>query len=363
MKDYSHDLNEIENLNKPDLFIQSIIKWHFSEETGSEFWLKIRSELEFDPIKEVNTFSDLKKFPDFSERLRTVPVEQLIPRGLKDDKNFSVYESGGTTGAPKYVIAYDAWINNLVDWRMSSYKNRPGRPTGNTLAAVPTGPHIVGAINKIRAKALGGVFFSIDIDPRWVKQLISKNEMQSVRSYSSHLVEQIRNTLLTQQIRFLVTTPPILRALLKDESLVEHMRKTLVQITLGGTEIDLDEVKFIATEILPECEFSASYGSTSALGVSRSSLIHRESLYVEYDNYSPFITYEVVNAATQEPVNYGQRGQVIVSHLSRYAFYPRVIERDTAIRLEGKQGQVGDRVANISPLRVVEGNQVIEGVY
>lgn len=357
MKDYSHDLYE------PDLFVQSIVKWHFSEETGSDFWLKIRPELAFDPIKEVKNFRDLKKFPDISERLKNVPVEQLIPRGLKNDGNFSVYESGGTTGAPKYVVAYDEWINKLVDWRMSSYKNRPGRPTGNTLAAVPTGPHIVGAINKTRAKALGGAFFSIDIDPRWVKQLIAKNEMQTVRSYSSHLVDQIRNTLLTQKIIFLVTTPPILRALLKDESLVEHMRKTLVQITLGGTEIDLDEVKFIATEILPECEFSASYGSTSALGVSRSSLIHRESLYVEYDNYSPFITYEVVDAATQEPVKYGQRGQVIVSHLSKYAFYPRVIERDTAIRLEGKPGQAGDRLANISPLRIVEGNPVIEGVY
>ncbi|MDE9567225.1 phenazine antibiotic biosynthesis protein, partial [Xenorhabdus bovienii] len=91
---------------------------------------------------DVNTFNDLRKFPDISERLHTVPIQHLLPHGLKHDQQVSVYESAGTTGKPKYVVAYDAWIQTLIDWRMSSYKDRPGRPVGNTLAAVPSGPHI-----------------------------------------------------------------------------------------------------------------------------------------------------------------------------------------------------------------------------
>ncbi|MCG7500093.1 hypothetical protein MHO82_24830 [Vibrio sp. Of7-15] len=365
MNDYNRNIEMLEKTEfgeNSDEFVQAIIKWHFSEETGTDFWLSIEKELGFDPIRDVKTIEDLKKFPDVSDRLRTVPIHHLLPRGLKGNSNISVYESGGTTGEPKYVVGYDEWIEKLVDWRMSGYLNKPGRPTGNTLAAVPTGPHIVGEINRLRAQKLGGLCFTIDIDPRWVKRLISKGDMSSVRDYSAHLVSQIKHTLLNQNIRFLVTTPPVLRELVKCPELVSHMRNTLTQITLGGTEIDLDEVKFISGEILPNIEFSASYGSTSALGLSRSKLIDEESTQIEYDSFSPFITYDVVKKNTLETVEYGQRGLVVVSHLSRYAFYPRILERDTAIRLRGS-GMMGDRLANIAAEQIFSGRKVIEGVY
>ncbi|WP_188093283.1 AMP-binding protein [Photorhabdus heterorhabditis] len=365
MNDYSHEIEMLiaaQSSQDPNRFVQAIMKWHFSEETGTDFWLAMRQELPFDPARDINTFNDLRKFSDISERLRTVPVQQLLPRGLRNDHQVSVYESGGTTGAPKYVVAYDEWIQTLVDWRMSSYKDRPGRPVGNTLAAIPSGPHIVGAINKVRAQKLGGFYFTIDIDPRWVKRSISEGDRACVRRYSSHLADQIENTLLNQDIRFLVTTPPVLRELVKRTELVAHMRRSLAHITLGGTEINLDEVKFIANEILPECEFSASYGSTSALGVSRSLLIKADSVRVEYNSFTPFITYDVVDRDTLKTVEYGQQGTIVVSHLSRYAFYPRVLERDTAIRLPGN-GQVGDRLADIAAEVTFDGRKVIEGVY
>ncbi|MBD2805798.1 phenazine antibiotic biosynthesis protein [Xenorhabdus sp. 42] len=365
MNDYSHKIEQItaaQACQDPNRFVQAVMKWHFSEETGTDFWLAMRQELPFNPLSDINTFDDLRKFPDISARLRTTPVQSLQPRGLQHDRQVSVYESGGTTGTPKYVVAYDAWIEALIDWRMSSYKDRPGRPTGNTLAAVPSGPHLVGAINRVRAQKLGGLCFMIDIDPRWVKRSIREGNMAYARRYSSHLADQIENTLLNQDIRFLVTTPPILRELVKRTELVTHMKRSLAQITLGGTELNLDEVKFIAREILPECEFSASYGSTSALGVSRSRLITADSVRVEYNSFAPFITYDVVDRDTQATVDYGQRGTVVVSHLSRYAFYPRILERDTAIRLPGG-GQIGDNLADIAAEVTFSGLKVIEGVY
>ncbi|MDE9467634.1 phenazine antibiotic biosynthesis protein, partial [Xenorhabdus bovienii] len=62
------------------------MKWHFSEETGTNFWLAMRQELPFNPIRDVNTFNDLRKFPDISERLHTVPIQHLLPHGLKHDQ-------------------------------------------------------------------------------------------------------------------------------------------------------------------------------------------------------------------------------------------------------------------------------------
>lgn len=366
MKDYSLEIDAVmkaAQINDTNNFVQALMRWHFSKETGSPFWLGMREQLNFDPIKDVKTINDLRQFSDISHCLRQEPVANLMPQGLPADLHPQVYESGGTTGAPKYVVAYDAWIKALISWRMSGYQHRPGRPSGNTLAAIPTGPHIVGAINKERAVRLGGMFFAIDIDPRWVKRSLSEGDTVTVRKYTHHLVDQVQNTLINQDIRFLVTTPPVLRELLKRPEVVLQMKQSLAQITLGGTELNLDEIKFIASEILPDCEFSASYGSTSALGVSRSLLITSESKQVIYDSFSPFITYDVVDSITAQTVEYGERGNVIVTHLSPWAFYPRVAERDTAIRLPGISGFAGDRLADIEPLKTSEGRKVIEGVY
>ena len=43
------------------------VHWHFSEETGSPFWLEKKAELKFDPLTDVKSFDDLKKFPHFED--------------------------------------------------------------------------------------------------------------------------------------------------------------------------------------------------------------------------------------------------------------------------------------------------------
>ena len=157
---------------KADAFVRSMMRWHFEPETGTDFWLAMRDHLDFDPLRDVESFDDLKRFPDVSEHLRRTPVDALAPRGLKGQLQPLVFESGGTSGKPKHVVAYEEWMRELVDWRIARYVDRPNRPRGHTLAAVPTGPHIVGAVNRIRAQRLGGMVFSIDLDPRWVSKLV-----------------------------------------------------------------------------------------------------------------------------------------------------------------------------------------------
>ncbi|WP_431224106.1 hypothetical protein ACQ86O_03205 [Serratia sp. L9] len=162
-------------MNLPDFtsHLTGMMKWHFSPQTGAPFWLDMRQSLDFDPLHEVNTFADLARFPDVADRLRDVPIEALIPRGLHGSALAGVFESGGTTGKPKRIVVFEQWLDELVSWRLSGQRPGADEQPGNTLALVPTGPHIVGAINARRARAKGGLCFTVDLDPRWVKSAFS----------------------------------------------------------------------------------------------------------------------------------------------------------------------------------------------
>ena len=71
----------------------------------------------------------------------------------------------------------------------------------------------------------------------------------------------------------------------------------------------------------------------------------------------------VVDPDTGETVPYGERGQVVMNHISKGMFIPNNLERDSAIRLAGPEGQIGDSVTEVKPVETFEGEAVIEGVY
>src|SRR5262245_64067636 len=95
-----------------DTHAQQIVQWHFHESTGSPFWLAKKKELKFDPLKEVKTFDDLKKFPLFEDEwLRGGPINRWVPKGLAG-KPVYVFETGGTTGIPKSrMVIEDHWTD------------------------------------------------------------------------------------------------------------------------------------------------------------------------------------------------------------------------------------------------------------
>src|SRR5688572_1127382 len=43
------------------------IAWHFHESTGCPFWLEKKRELKFDPLTEIRSYDDLRKFPPFED--------------------------------------------------------------------------------------------------------------------------------------------------------------------------------------------------------------------------------------------------------------------------------------------------------
>ncbi|MCA9260590.1 MAG: hypothetical protein KDA61_15365, partial [Planctomycetales bacterium] len=90
-----------------DAHVCETVAWHFHPSTGCPFWLEKAKELKFDPLTEVKSFEDLRKFPEFEDEwLRGGPVRRWVPQGLADRPVY-VFETGGTTGIPKSRISID----------------------------------------------------------------------------------------------------------------------------------------------------------------------------------------------------------------------------------------------------------------
>lgn len=129
----------------PEAFLQAAMRWHFSPETGSRFWLDRASRLEFDPRTDVRTFDDLRRFPNFVNELRDVPIQDLIPRGYGARPEIvRVVESGGTTGAPKPAVILRDWWELLLAQSVRHLDAHDLPRDCNVLALVPSGPHAAG---------------------------------------------------------------------------------------------------------------------------------------------------------------------------------------------------------------------------
>src|SRR5690348_17168014 len=78
-----------------DAHTYETVQWHFHPSTGCPFWLDFATRLNFDPLREVRTFDDLKKFPAFEDEwLRGGPVRRWVPKAYADRPTY-VFETGG----------------------------------------------------------------------------------------------------------------------------------------------------------------------------------------------------------------------------------------------------------------------------
>ncbi len=169
--------------------VYETVQWHFHPSTACPFWLEKAKELKFDPLNEVRTFDDLKKFPEFQDEwLRGGPVRRWVPKTLAD-KPVYVFETGGTTGIPKSRIAMDDF---RTDYSLFS-ETLPEKyfPKGsNWLMLGPSGPRRLRLAVEHLAQHRGGICFCIDLDPRWVIKLIKKGWMDHLEAYKKHCIDQ-----------------------------------------------------------------------------------------------------------------------------------------------------------------------------
>jgi hypothetical protein len=108
---------------------------------------------------------------------------------------------------------------------------------------------------------------------------------------------------------------------------------------------------------------TGQYGSTMVLGGAAERPGLTDDHPCIFDSFSPYITFSVVEPDSRRKVPYGERGQVVMNHVSKSFLLPNNLERDMATRIRPLEGQVGDSVADVTPVQWFGNEAVIEGVY
>ncbi|MCZ7416813.1 AMP-binding protein [Streptomyces sp. WMMC897] len=361
MSELTHGTSRPEGEAALSQHLSEMLRWHFEPATGSPFWLSRVGDLDFDPLTDVKEPADLRRFPDVSDELRTVPVEELFPKGAASSA-FDVFESGGTVGAPKRIVDSTARTRN-VDW-VSEVLAQHGFPaSGHWLHVGPTGPHVVGRTVRHLAQSRGGVCFTLDFDPRWVKRLIGSGRTELAAEYREYLLDQMELIARTQEVRVLFITPPVLEAVCARGALHERLAATVEGILWAGTSMSPESLRQVEEFFFPRAKVAAIYGNTIMGIAPQRPREEGDEHPCVFRPYFPQSVVEVLDPETGEEVEYGQRGQVLMHQMSHDMFLPNVLERDTAIRVRPAAGDTVDGLADIAPLRAKDAPAVVEGVY
>ena len=278
---------------KLDEHTVEMVQWHFNEATGSPFWLEKKSELNFDPLTEVNSFEDLRKFPLFEDEwLRGGPVRRWVPKGLENEPTY-VFETGGTTGIPKSrVVMRDHWR----DYEMFSH-TLPDEyfPKGsNWLMLGPSGPRRLRLAVEHLAQYRGGISFCIDLDPRWVVKLIKKGWMEHLEEYKKHCIDQAVTVLTAgHDIKCMFATPKLLDQLCMalEERGTSIKEVGITGIFSGGTEFTPQWTRYCIEELFggpteqSGIYMTPTYGNT-LMGLACSKPVTAEEKY-KISYYAP----------------------------------------------------------------------------
>ena len=137
------------------------------------------------------------------------------------------------------------------------------------------------------------------------------------------------------------------------------MNDKIRYVLLSGAHVDLDTLD-VLRDVFPDTAVATVFGSTMILSQAATRIAGESFVF---DPRTPYVVFWVIDPDTGEQVPYGERGQVVMNHVSKGMFIPNNLERDTAIRMPGPAGQVGDSVSEVAPVAVFGGERVIEGVY
>lgn len=345
---------------KLDAHVREIIQWHFSPETGCPFWLDWKKQAGWDPVTEVQSYEDIRKFPHFQDDwLRDERNERWIPQPYTG-RPFYVFETGGTTGMPKQRIG---WEDHFRDYEeFSETLDDAAFPRGsNWLMLGPTGPRRLRLCIEHLAHVRGGSCYHVDLDPRWVKRLIADGDGATANRYKEHVVEQGAAILKNRSVSCLFTTPKLLEAL--DEKIT--VADTGIKgVFCGGTQMTPQNVRFLVEEVLDNrAQFVPTYGNT-LMGLACSRPLRPEDNYsITYYAPQPRAVLRIVDPKdTQRTVEYGEWGRVELTTLTKEFFVPRFLERDEAVRREPWERFPWDGVGEVRPFGALE-KKTIEGVY
>ncbi len=356
-----------------DSHLRDVIKWHFSEETGSRFWLAQKEALGFDPIEKIHTLDDLiEHFPTFDgdTHLRNVPAADWHPQGFADCKAWSMFMTGGTTGDPKR-----RWgrIGNNPDesdyaWDYTTFSEtlpKEGFPMGGSCLYIgPGGPRRLPRGVEILARIRGAGFNVIDMDVAWMKN--PKNTCEG--AYKDELVTRAIGALKRDKPEW-VFCPPVLIEAIGER--IDWTTTSVKGVFAGGTEMKPEAVRNIVEELFKgKILFIPTYGN-ALVGLARPRAIATHAAPIEGQRpysiiYQPLQPRTVLRITKPgEPsvdVPYGERGRVEITTLSFEWFMPRFVERDEAERIAPTEDYPWDGVCEVGPPAELRGTTKV-GVY
>jgi phenylacetate-coenzyme A ligase PaaK-like adenylate-forming protein len=345
---------------KLDAHVREIVRWHFSPETGSAFWLDWAKKSGWNPAAEIISFADLLRFPHFQDEwLRDLPNEVWVPKQYQG-RPFNIFETGGTTGMPKQRIGWDDYKTDYSEF--SEKLSDEHFPRNHYWLMVgPTGPRRLRLAVEHLANIRGSSCYFVDLDPRWVKKVISQKQFDQARAYMDHVIDQAVTILKHRKISGMFTTPKLLEALGEKVNLYEA---GIRGVFCGGTTMAPQYVRFIVEEVLENrIGFYPTYGNT-LMGLAASVPLRPEDKFsITYYAPQPRAVLRIVDPNnTSQLKNYGEWGRVELTTLTKEFFMPRFLERDEAIRREPRAPYAWDGVAEVRPFGAMEKN-IVEGVY
>jgi len=341
--------------------VREMMTWHFSDETGCPFWLDWKKDAGWDPREEVKGYDDIIKFPHFQDEwLRDEKNERFVPNAYKG-KPFNVFETGGTTGLPKQRVGWEDYKHDYEQFsdQLSDEFFPKG---GNWIMVGPTGPRRLRLAVEHLANVRGGSCNHVDLDPRWVKKLIGRKELDQVERYQAHVMSQAVEIIKHRDISCIFTTPRLLASIGERISISDHGIKGCF---CGGTSMTPEYVRFLQEEVLEDkAQFVPTYGNTlMGLAVSIPEELKENDYSVTYYAPQPRAVLRIVDAEnTEKTMGYGEYGGVELTTLSHEFFMPRFLERDEAIRREPHAKYAWDGVGDVRPFGALT-KKVIEGVY
>lgn len=340
--------------------LRDIIQWHFNPETGSQFWLNWAAKAGWDPRTEIHSVEDLLKFPHFQDEwLRDLQPEVWVPKAFAG-RPFNIFETGGTTGMPKQRIG---WEDYKTDYSEFSDKISDAHFPRNHywLMMGPTGPRRLRLAIEHLANVRGSSCYFIDLDPRWVKRLITNKHFDQAKAYMDHVVDQAATILKHRKVSGLFTTPKLLEALAER---VDIWEAGIRGVFCGGTTMLPQYTRFIVEEVLENrIGFYPTYGNT-LMGLAASVPLTPEDQYsISYYAPQPRAILRVVDPEhTEKTVEYDAWGRVELTTLTKEFFMPRFLERDEAIRRKPRNQYAWDGVAEVRPFGAMQ-KTIVEGVY
>ena len=343
-----------------DAHVREIIQWHFDPETGCPFWLDYAQKLDFNPREKIQAYHDLALLGHFEDEwLRGGPVRQWVPKAYANDPVY-VFETGGSTGLPKYRI-------NVRDFQIdyalySESLSQEGFPQGaDWLMLGPSGPRRLRLAVEYLAQLRGGICFMVDLDPRWVNQLIRDGKLREMEAYKEHVVGQALKVLKAHDnVQCIFTTPKLLEALSEKVSLP---RLGIKGCFCGGTEMNAQFHRFAREELVPGIDFVPTYGNT-LMGLACCKPFDPADDYaIIYYPPQPRAIIELVDPEeTARKVDYGETGRVMLTTLTKEFFMPGFLERDEAERARPIERYPWDGVENLRLLTQLN-ESVVVGVY